>query len=301
MSKYEIILTVCEIGNISKAAAKLNYSQPAISQAIQSFEKELGVTLFKRSKAGMQVLPGAEDVIRQLRVIVQAEREIRDITDAMQNLERGLVRIGSVSSIATRWLPGLLSVFAKNYPNIKFELYVGSFYDLRTMLEAEDIDFAFTSQMAARGFTFVSLFQDELMMVLPPDHPLTSHISIPISWLKNQTMIIPTEGVEHEIEEILKSNDIGFSGSHYVVKEDYATTVRLVEYGFGISILPRLFLEENRSDICVRPIAEHYYRNIGIASLPKSPPSFAARKFIGFTVEWLQEHHKEVEPHPHDE
>lgn len=64
MSKYEIILDVCKTGSISKTAAKLNYSQSAVSQLIKSFETELGLTLFKRTKHGVQLLPNTEESAR---------------------------------------------------------------------------------------------------------------------------------------------------------------------------------------------------------------------------------------------
>lgn len=288
MSKYEIILTVCEMGTISKAAAKLNYSQSAVSQTIQSFEKDLGVPLFKRSKSGVQVLPGAEDIICSLRHIVEEEKRISGIADQLKNMQQGLVRLGSIASIATTWLPQLLSAFSVCYPNIKFELYVEPFKEIRAMLDEEIIDFALTSQMEAQGFEFVSLVKDELVLILPTDHPFASSVSVPVSWLENQTLIIPDKGADHEIREILENHNVSFCKSQYIVKEDYATAIRLVECGLGISIMPRLFLEESNAKLCIRSLSEHYYRSLGIAHLPNPILSFAAKNFIGFAEEWLR-------------
>ena len=77
MNKYEIILNVCETHSISKTASKLNYTQSAISQAIKSYEKELGFPIFKRSKHGMEPIPGTEDVFASLRIICQEEEKIQ--------------------------------------------------------------------------------------------------------------------------------------------------------------------------------------------------------------------------------
>ena len=55
MSKYDIILDVYENQSISKAAAKHNYTQSAVSQTIRNYEKEIGLKLFKRSKNGMEL------------------------------------------------------------------------------------------------------------------------------------------------------------------------------------------------------------------------------------------------------
>ena len=59
MSKYEILLQVCESGSISKAAQELNYTQSAVNQAVRSFEKEIGAPLFRRSLCCLRPpLPG---------------------------------------------------------------------------------------------------------------------------------------------------------------------------------------------------------------------------------------------------
>lgn len=296
MSKYAIILTVCEMGNISKAAAKLNYSQSAVSQAIQSFEKDLGVTLFRRSRSGVQVLPGAEDVVHALRMIVKQEKRIEDIAQMLKNLEQGLVRIGAISTIATTWLPKLLSAFSAQYPQIKFELSVESFQGIHDMLKEEKVDFAFSSRLESQDFEFIPLMKDELVLALPVDHPLTESVLISASQLKGQRVIITAEGADSEIREILESNGIDIGENQYIIRDekDYTTVLRLVEYGFGISVMSRMFMDNN-PNICIRPLKERYYRSLGIACLPKSSPSFAAQKFKAFTIKWMKEQQQRME------
>ena len=67
MTKYEMILSVYHTHSISVTAEKYNYTQSAISQAIKSFEKELGLPLFKRTKNGMLPISNTEEIIRELR------------------------------------------------------------------------------------------------------------------------------------------------------------------------------------------------------------------------------------------
>ena len=95
MSKYEIILDVCKTGSISKTAAKLNYSQSAVSQLIKSFEKELGLTLFKRTKHGVQLLPNTEEIVGSLEIICREEKRIRQTAADLNSLDSGYIRIGS--------------------------------------------------------------------------------------------------------------------------------------------------------------------------------------------------------------
>ena len=67
MSKINIILDVYETHSISKTAGRLKYTQSAVSQAIRNYEKEIGVTLFKRSKTGMSPLTGTDSIFEELK------------------------------------------------------------------------------------------------------------------------------------------------------------------------------------------------------------------------------------------
>ena len=80
MSKYEILLQVCESGSISKAAQELNYTQSAVSQAVRSFEKEIGAPLFRRYRHGMELLPDTEEILQALQIICREEDHIRRTT-----------------------------------------------------------------------------------------------------------------------------------------------------------------------------------------------------------------------------
>jgi len=92
MNKYEIIISVCDTHSISKTAASLNYTQSAISQAIKSFEKELGFPLFKRSKHGMELMPNTEEIIASLKVICREKKKIRQIAANLTSLDSGYIR-----------------------------------------------------------------------------------------------------------------------------------------------------------------------------------------------------------------
>lgn len=104
---YEILYTVCREGNLTKAAKKLNYSQSAVSQAVRSFEKTLGITLLERSKTGVKPLPGVLPIIESLRVISEEEKKMKYFAESICQLDQGLIRIGCLTRVATKWFPDI--------------------------------------------------------------------------------------------------------------------------------------------------------------------------------------------------
>ena len=168
MSKYDVILDVYENRSISKAAAKHNYTQSAVSQAIHNYEKEIGLTLFKRSKNGMEALPGTEPIFAELMNIRTSSERISQIVANINSLDRGFIRIGTVQSIAYHWLPGILKSFSAEYPNITFQLYVDGFQKLTEKLRKKELDCIFVSQYVAKDFQSLPVGTDELVLALLP-------------------------------------------------------------------------------------------------------------------------------------
>lgn len=286
MNKYDIILEVCKTHSISKTAAKLNYTQSAISQAIKSFEKELGIPLFRRSKSGMELLPNTEEIIHSLAIICQEEKHIHQIVSNLTSLDSGYIRIGSIQSISYHWLPDILKPFSETYPNIKFELTVDGFNPLIEKINANELDCVFASRYSVPNLSFIPLGKDELMLVTPRNHPLSEQISVSLSDVNNQSFVLSSDGLDYETGQIFKMNNIT-PKIQYQLNEDFAT-LKMVEKGFGITILPKLLLLNAPFDVCIRSFTEHYSRVLGVAYSPDVIPSPAISKFLDFAKKWSE-------------
>lgn len=293
---YEIICAVCETENLSKAAQRLNYSQSAVSQTIQSYEKMLGIRLFDRSKTGVKPLPGVTPIIESLKTIAEEERKIKVFAESIQELDRGIVRMGCISRIATKWLPDIFKEFGEQFPNIRYELTAGSFYDLQKALKNEMIDFAFISSMAARDFAFTPIVKDEMVVLLPKGHHLATQESIDIQDLKEENIIITSEGLDFEIGDILKALKIRKNDARYVFNDDIVI-MKYVELGFGVCILPRLFLDILGTDfqLEIKSFHKKYYRVLGIAYPNKEHMTLVSTKFTDYVLKWFKQREKTIE------
>ena len=120
--KYEAFVRAVELGSLSKAAEELGYTQSGISHMMQSLEDEVGFPLMVRTSAG--ILPNTEGemllpIIRQLlRTNESLEQNIAKIKGA----DIGCIRIAAYPSVATYWLPGIIALFQKDYPNVEIQI-----------------------------------------------------------------------------------------------------------------------------------------------------------------------------------
>lgn len=290
MDKYDIVLDVSKTGNFTKTANNFNYSQSAVSQAIKTFEIEMGFPIFERTNSGVKLLPSAYEVIESLEVINREREKLRHISDTMTKSEFGTVRIGAFFSFAITYLPDILKEFAGLHPNISFEIFTGNQDEISAKLSDGSIDIAFTSKHAVTDLTYQEIIIDEFMAVLPVNHPLSSEISISIYDYKDLTYILSGEKFNFEIGEIIHS--LGINPEHTLEVSDEMVALKLIEAGFGVSIFSKFFLDRipSHARVVIRPFKEHYFRSLVIAQNTAHFTSAAANIFISFTESWLKLH-----------
>lgn len=285
MTKYEMILSVYHTHSISVTAEKYNYTQSAISQAIKSFEKELGLPLFKRTKNGMLPISNTEEIIRELRTICDAENRIADIASNLTSLKNGYIHIGTIKSIAYNWLPSMVKNFSKKYPNIHFKISMGSSSQLHDKLDQNEVDCIFVSNyLLPENLEFYPMDTDELMLLTARNHPLADKLKVNLSDIKDENYIYSEDGFDFEAGGIFEQNDI-HPTVLYQLDDDVAVQ-KMVSDGMGISVLPKLLLSNPPFDICIRPFTEHYKRTLGVAYLKDSELDPATEAFLDYVKEW---------------
>lgn len=285
MTKYEMILSVYHTHSISVTAEKYNYTQSAISQAIKSFEKELGLPLFKRTKNGMLPISNTEEIIRELRTICDAENRIADIASNLTSLKNGYIHIGTIKSIAYNWLPSMVKNFSKKYPNIHFKISMGSSSQLHDKLDQNEVDCIFVSNyLLPDNLEFYPMDTDELMLLTARNHPLADKLKVNLTDIKDENYIYSEDGFDFEAGGIFEQNDI-HPTVLYQLDDDVAVQ-KMVSDGMGISVLPKLLLSNPPFDICIRPFTEHYKRTLGVAYLKDSELDPATEAFLEYVKEW---------------
>ena len=286
MNKHNVIKTVYEMKSISCAANKLNYTQSAVSQIIKGFEKEVGVKIFKRSKSGVELMPNAEEIMKCIIEICDLEEKINDISDNLTSLDTGYIRIGTIQSIAYNWLPKILDRFSEDYPNISFDIVVDKFDELVKKVKSNQLDIIFVSEYSVPDMNFVKLYIDELVLITPVKHKLSSQITVPISKLKDEKFILSADGLSYETGIIFNRNGID-PEIKYKVNEDF-TVIKLVESGFGVAILPKLLLENTPFNVSIRNFSEHYNRVLGVAYSKEIELTPVVEMFINYVKDAVE-------------
>lgn len=282
MKRYIGLQKIIELGSFSKAADALGYTQSAMSQMIASLEQELSMTLLKRSRTGISLTAEGKElypyIVRTLNEYTQMKEKANDIL----GLESGTIRMGTLTSISTHWMPNLIKQFKKIYPNVNFLIHQGDYTLIPEWIESGTIDFGFMNPHAMSGFSYEVIKEGSMLAVLPENHPLGKYESIPLEELTKDPFILLEEGRYYEPMEAFHAKGLT-PNIHYTIHDDYSI-MAMVEAGLGISILAGLMLRRTRFHLTIRPTNPLITRTIAIAYKDKKSLPMASRRFIDFMM-----------------
>lgn len=279
-SKNKIFLTVLEEGSFTKAAQILGYSQSAISQTIKTIEEEYGTTLLSRSREGLSLTEDGKEFLPYIKAVAAAEDDLDAKIHEMQGLERGVIRIGTFTSISRNILPPLMQNFRKIYPNVRFELLQGEYNNIQDWILDGTIDFGFVAPNTVTGVVTEPFLSDTMMAVLPLNHPLAAKKVVSLSELTEDPFIELIEGTFSIVRKVFHDYK-SVPNIVYSVYDDY-TILEMVKEGLGISMLYKLVLTGYEDHLALRPIKEPFERKLDLAWRDYSTLPIATKRFIEY-------------------
>lgn len=278
--KYMAFVKTIECGSFTKAAELLNYSQSGISRMISDLEKEWGITLIERNKSGIKLTSDGTKLLPYAQNLCSAFDKLKMQVDELNGLHSGLIRIGTISSIATHLLPDIIKVFQNDYPNIDYELLLGHYADIEKWVSEGRVDIGFTRVPPKEDLEWELLKKDNLLVVLPENHSLAGAEQFPISALADSPFMLLEKNEKADISAVLDTYNIK-PNIRFTTVDDYAV-MSMVEKGLGISILPQLILQRIPYKIIAKPLDVDAYRELGYIVKNKKTISSAVRRFLDY-------------------
>lgn len=280
--KYMAFVKTVEYGSFTRAAEMLHYSQSGISRMINDLEREWGLSLLERSRAGVRLTAEGEQLLPHAQSLCREYEKLQMQVDDLRGLQSGLIRIASVASMATHWIPNIVRAFQRDYPNVEYELFISNYEEALQWVNEGRVDGAFIRLTPDQGLTAIPLEQDELVAVLPPEHPLAQLDSVPLEALcREPFLLLDAMGQQKsEVSHLLAERGMT-PHIQFTTWEDYAI-MTMVENGLGVSILPRLILRRVPYRIAIRPLADPAFRQLGFVLRSPDTASLAMKRFLAY-------------------
>ncbi|MEH7292163.1 LysR family transcriptional regulator [Priestia megaterium] len=286
--KYEILNKVAEVKSFTKAANALALTQSAVSHAITNLESEFGFLLVNRNRSGITLTTEGETMLLAIRKVLQENEKVHQEAASLLGLAKGTIKIGIFKSVSTKWLPEIIRLMEKNYPEIQIQLKEGDYLEIEQWLLSGEIDCGFINITHSSQFHIISLKKDRLLCVVSDQSALYHQKTVSFEDLEKEPFIMPTYGGYHDIKQLFEEH--GIQPDIRFELMDESAILSMVTHHLGISILPEMLLDSIPQELRAIPFQVDSYRSIGLATRYHLSP--AAKKFAETTQAWLQDSDK---------
>ena len=235
-------LVLAEELHFGRAAERLHMSQPPLSRMIKQIENDLGVLLFERTKRSVLLTTAGNELLRDAKQMILQMETVKKRLAILGKGETGTLKIGYVGAVMHSGLPALLPKFAEHLPHINLQFEEQPNNSLLHGLNNGTLDVAFV-----RTWLHPETLQEKLILnepfvaVVPATHQLARKNKIAVRELKNETFITFTRECGPTMFDtfLVICSNAGFTPHVLHYASQLNSILRLVEAGFGVSLLPR--------------------------------------------------------------
>ncbi|MBE0490009.1 MAG: LysR family transcriptional regulator [Halomonas sp.] len=259
----KLFVAIAEEGRLTAAAEREHLALAAVSKRVSDLESMIGTELLYRRSRGVELTPAGQAFLHHARRILEdvarLEAELSEYGEGV----RGHVRIHSNTSAIIAFLPQDLSVFSREYPQIKLDLQERTSAEAIAAVRDGVADVGiFAGHVAADGLEVLPYRSDQLVLVTPEDHPLA-----------DRDRLFLHEATEHDfvglqqdasLQSLLhdQANQAGRSLRMRIQVRSFDAICRMIHHGMGIGVLPERTLYHDLRDLRLRliPLADDWAR-----------------------------------------
>jgi DNA-binding transcriptional LysR family regulator len=279
-----IFCDVVQHQSFSKGAKLNEISQSAATQSIHRVEEFFGVPLVDRSHRPFVLTPEGRVCYEGFREIIDKYESVGLRVKALRKEISGLVRVAAIYSVGLHDMSRCMQDFMRCYPKAKVRLEYLRPNKVYDAVLNDTIDLGIVSYPAASNeIDVIPLRSERMVVVCPPDHPLTAYQALTAEQLRGLDMVCfdPDLIIRREIDRHLRQRSVNINVA--MEFDNIETIKQAVQIGAGVSILPEpTILAEARSGTlaAIRLIAPELFRPIGIIHRHGRDFSPTALKFI---------------------
>ena len=250
---------VARQGSIRKAADALSVASSAVNRQILRLEREIGVPLFERSRAGVRPTAAGELLLRHVRETQTEYQRLRAEIASLGGAISGTVRIVALESVLARFLPDIVAEVTARHPKVNFTVLTVAPGEIAAELQSGDNDFGVVFiDHRLRGVEIAAEFQTAIGALMRPDHPLAGRRGLtltecarhPVVMLHDRWLLDPIMAAEFA--------ESGARLAPRIVSNSIEFMRQTILRGMGIGFVsPIGFVEEIRSGTLVHvPLTE---------------------------------------------
>ena len=285
------IAAVARHRSLTKAGDELFLTQSAVSQQVRKLEEELGVEVFHRTSRRVELTAAGRVILAHAQRVLAEVDGLHSELEELTGLLSGQLRIGGVYPTGPYDLFAMLADFRAAHPGVAVHMIEDIQDDTIAALRADDLDCAFIAHdpdAFGEEFDASLLWEDELVVALPPGHPLTASDQVSFEQLACEDLVAYRENsaIRRRLEG--KMSERGLEPRNAFICTEMAAVRALTSRGLGIAVMLRSVAEEPGPPIELRPLTTHLTWPVALAWRSGRRQSPAGKAFLKVALEYAQ-------------
>nr|CRH07182.1 putative transcriptional regulator, LysR family [Candidatus Magnetococcus massalia] len=240
-TRLRVFYAVAKHLSFTRAAEELYLTQPAVTFQIRQLEEHFDTRLFDRHHNRISLTEAGTEVYAYAERILDLYRETEKAVSELTGITRGVVKVGASTTIGEYLLPRILSEYRDQFNNVQIRLTIDNTRTVVRKLEDATIDIGMIEgPVKNKNIAREGCLDDELVLIMPPGHPLAEKKEVHIKELKNYPFISREEGsgTRAVVSEHLSKAGFSYDQLDIVLELGSTETVKgSVEGGIGIGIV----------------------------------------------------------------
>ncbi len=269
--QFETLIALVEAGSFTRAAPLLFLSQSALTKQMQGMEEAAGTKLINRGAAGISLTPEGQVLYDYAKRIARLRDEANDRVERLKNQDSGHIYVSASTTPATYILPGLLTRLQQLHPGIRVHIQMQDSDETLQMILNNQAEIGFIGkEVLNKKILSERLSKDELVLAVPPHHPLAGRPSVTVEKLTREPFVLREQGsgTRAILEASLQRHGSLHLSDFDIVCELGSTEAvkEAILAGLGVSILSVLAVKRElaqgllaRVDIINLPLERYFY------------------------------------------
>lgn len=254
LSQLEGFVAIARGRRLGRAAEELFITQPALTARIQRLEEELGVPLFLRTPSGMRLTDPGQAFLPYAVRALDAVAEGRRVVGELARGTAGHLAVGAAPAVSTYVLPPALSRFATLHPAIRLTVRTGHSEEILAMVLAEEVEVGIVRALRHPGIQSVPLYEETLVLVADPEHPLSEHGAISVEELANEQLILFDRASSYHDLTAAFLREAGVAPRSIMELDNIDATKKMVQQGLGVALLPQSAVRSELAERTLRAV-----------------------------------------------
>ncbi len=234
--------------SFTKASEALHMTQPAVTFQVRQLEEQFNTRLFDRTHNRITLTEVGQRTFEYVERILDLYKEMDNSVKEMTGEVSGVLILGASTTIAEYMVPNMLGKFHEKHPSVIVRLKVGNTDSVVSMVENNIIDLGIVEAPVANKKLQLNLCrEDELVLIVPPSHPLANEKSIKVDKIKQYPYIWREEGsgTREVIHDYLTEAGVNPGDLNVVMELGSPEAIKgAVEAGIGITIISKASIQK---------------------------------------------------------